>query len=184
MNNVDRLKHAYSKHIHIPWRSDASPEERVIFCVYNENDELRLRARITEFDIETRHADHQWICFDFTDTFASWLTNHKYGTSYFKRPKLLMSAIGGYQKDLVEKFERFLEIKQANANTVVALTGVGSLFGFLKVSEVIALFSPKVIGRLVVFFPGNYENDNYRLLDAYDGWNYLAVPITADAYTE
>jgi len=34
-------------------------------------------------------------------------------------------------------------------------------------------------GRLLVFFPGEYENNNYRLLDARDGWNYLAVPITA-----
>jgi hypothetical protein len=33
-------------------------------------------------------------------------------------------------------------------------------------------------GRVVVFFPGEYENNNYRLLDARDGWNYLAVPIT------
>ena len=34
-------------------------------------------------------------------------------------------------------------------------------------------------GRLVVFFPGQYEHNNYRLLDARDGWNYMAVPITA-----
>jgi hypothetical protein len=33
-------------------------------------------------------------------------------------------------------------------------------------------------GRLALFFPGEYENQNYRLLDARDGWNYLAVPIT------
>ena len=31
-----------------------------------------------------------------------------------------------------------------------------------------------------IFFPGSYEDNNYRLLDGYDGWNYLAVPITAD----
>lgn len=40
--------------------------------------------------------------------------------------------------------------------------------------------APMVEGRLLVFFPGSYENNNYRLLDGYDGWNYLAVPITAD----
>ena len=34
-------------------------------------------------------------------------------------------------------------------------------------------------GRLLVFFPGVYEQNNYRLLDARDGWNYLAVPITS-----
>ena len=39
-----------------------------------------------------------------------------------------------------------------------------------------------VPGRLVVFFPGSYEDNNYRLLDAYDGWGYLAVPITADQW--
>jgi hypothetical protein len=34
-------------------------------------------------------------------------------------------------------------------------------------------------GRLLVFFPGEYEDNNYRLMDApRDGWNYLAVPIT------
>jgi hypothetical protein len=38
-----------------------------------------------------------------------------------------------------------------------------------------------VQGRLLVFFPGEYypENHSYRLLDARDGWNYLAVPLLA-----
>jgi len=38
-----------------------------------------------------------------------------------------------------------------------------------------------VEGRLLVFFPGEYhpENHTYRLLDARDGWNYLAVPLLA-----
>ena len=63
---------------------------------------------------------------------------------------------------------------------VVGIQGVGSLFGFLKVKDVVDKFAPKIAGRLLVFFPGSYENNNYRLLDGYDGWNYLAVPITAD----
>ena len=38
-----------------------------------------------------------------------------------------------------------------------------------------------VQGRLLVFFPGEHhpENHTYRLLDARDGWNYLAVPLLA-----
>ena len=36
-----------------------------------------------------------------------------------------------------------------------------------------------VRGRIVVFFPGEYEDGNYRLLDVRDGWSYLAVPITS-----
>src|SRR5947209_3342847 len=54
-----------------------------------------------------------------------------------------------------------------------------SLFGFLKVSEILPLVEGDVRGRLLVFFPGTYEQNNYRLLDARDGWNYHAVPITA-----
>ena len=62
----------------------------------------------------------------------------------------------------------------------MTLSGVGSLFGFLKIKDVVDTLAPLVEGRLLVLFPGSYENNNYRLLDGYDGWNYLAVPITAD----
>ena len=64
-------------------------------------------------------------------------------------------------------------------NTVLALYGVASLFGFLKISEILPMVEGDVKGRLLVFFPGVYEQNNYRLLDARDGWNYHAVPITA-----
>lgn len=64
-------------------------------------------------------------------------------------------------------------------NTVLALHGVAALFGFLKISEILPMVEGDVRGRLLVFFPGTYEQNNYRLLDARDGWNYHAVPITA-----
>ena len=70
--------------------------------------------------------------------------------------------------------------RNPSANDVVALKGVGSLFGFLKVKGVVEQLARLVPGRLVVFFPGSFEDNNYRLLDGYDGWNYLAVPITPD----
>jgi hypothetical protein len=35
-----------------------------------------------------------------------------------------------------------------------------------------------VAGRLLIFFPGEHQGNSYRLLDARDGWNYLATPIT------
>ncbi len=37
----------------------------------------------------------------------------------------------------------------------------------------------QVKGRLVVFFPGEYQNNNFKLLDAKDGWGYHATAITA-----
>ena len=81
---------------------------------------------------------------------------------------------------IAEEVESFLQKNDIGADSVVALKGVGSLFGFLKVKEVVDNLAPMVKGRLLVFFPGSYEDNNYRLLDGYDGWNYLAVPITAD----
>jgi hypothetical protein len=83
--------------------------------------------------------------------------------------------------DFIEhEFKGFLSSNNVTEGSVVALIGIGSLFGFLKAKEVVDKLSPFVEGRLLVFFPGSYENNNYRLLDGYDGWNYLAVPITAD----
>lgn len=73
-----------------------------------------------------------------------------------------------------------MQKNEIDEDTVVAINGVGSLFGFQKVKDVVDKFAPMVKGRLLIFFPGSYENNNYRLLDGYDGWNYLAVPITAD----
>ena len=56
--------------------------------------------------------------------------------------------------------------------------GTASLYGFARVSLILKQVEADIMGRLVLFFPGEYENNNYRLLDARDGWNYLAVPIT------
>ena len=64
-------------------------------------------------------------------------------------------------------------------NPVVALKGVACLYGLLMVSDLVKALAANVPGRLLVFFPGEHEGNNYRLLDARDGWNYLAVPITA-----
>ena len=58
---------------------------------------------------------------------------------------------------------------------------MGSLFGLARVSSIVEGIKDSVAGRLLVFFPGEYhpENHTYRLLDARDGWNYLAVPLLA-----
>lgn len=180
MSRVKRLIQSYSKYISVPWRSDAAAAQRVIFCVYHEDEELRLRARVDEFELVTRQAGHDWAVFDLTDTFAQWLASQRYAKSYFQKPQLLSTLLPKYLAFIAEEFAAFLEAKESDEKSVVALKGVGSLFGFLKVKDVVDKLAPMVKGRLLVFFPGSYENNNYRLLDGYDGWNYLAVPITAD----
>ena len=180
MSRVRRLVQSYSRHISIPWRDDAAAAQRVIFCVYNENEERWLRARVDEFEIVTKQAGHDWALFDLTNTFAAWLSSQRYAKSYFQKPHLLATVLPKYLDYIVDEFERFLDSRNIDENAVVAIQGVGSLFGFLKVKDVVDKLAPRVPGRLLVFFPGSYENNNYRLLDGYDGWNYLAMPITAD----
>jgi hypothetical protein len=69
------------------------------------------------------------------------------------------------------------ELAACGANDIFALTGIASLFGLTRVSSLIDKVVSNVPGRLLVTFPGVYERGVYRLLDARDGWNYLAVPI-------
>ncbi len=180
MSKVDRLCESYSNFIKVPWRKDAAPPQRVIFCVYDESDELKLRAKFDEFEIATRNVAHDWHVFDLTNTFAEWLSTQRYAERYFEQPTHLPTLLPKYLDYISEQFRTFLINKGANANSVVALKGVGTLFGLLKVKEVVDRLAPMVIGRLAVFFPGTFENNNYRLLDAYDGWDYHAVLITAD----
>lgn len=180
MNKVKRLIKSYNDFISIPWRDDVAALQRVIFCVYSEHEELRLRAKVDEFEITTRDAGHEWALFDLTNTFSDWIAGQRYATSYFQKPHLLKPLLPKYKSYIADQFKLFLDHTAATDNHVIALQGVGSLFGFTKVKDVVDELAPLVSGRLLVFFPGSYEDNNYRLLDGYDGWNYLAIPITAD----
>lgn len=179
MSRVKRLAQSYGRHIAIPWRADAAAAQRVVFCVYDENDERWLRARVDEFELATKRAGHDWALFDLTDTFPAWLSNQRYAKSYFQKPHLLATVLPKYLGYIIDEFDRFKVRHELDENAVLAIQGVGSLFGLLKVKDVVDHLAPLVPGRLLVFFPGSYENNNYRLLDGYDGWNYLALPITA-----
>ena len=180
MSKIKRLLQSYNDYISVPWRDDAAAAQRVVFCVYNETEERNLRVKIDEFEIATKASGHDWNTFDLTDTFSSWLTSQRYAKSYYQKPHLLTNLFPKYLAYITEEFETYVQESKIDANTVVALSGVGSLFGFIKIKDVVDKLAPLVKGRLLVFFPGSYENNNYRLLDGYDGWNYLAVPITAD----
>ena len=59
------------------------------------------------------------------------------------------------------------------------LVGIASLFDFIKVARLIGRIEDSLRGRLLVFFPGEYRQNVYRFMDARDGFNYMAVPITS-----
>jgi hypothetical protein len=78
------------------------------------------------------------------------------------------------------KITDLLSNPSVDKKTVVSIMGLASLFGLTRASAVLEKVTNEIKGRLLVFFPGSHEGSMYRLLDARDGWNYLAIPIKAD----
>jgi Domain of unknown function (DUF1788) len=176
-STVDQLVNRYSRRARLPWTGVVSPAERVWIVIYPPRDERRVRARLTLFELATKDAGHSWLEIDVTDSYARWLGGHEFAEAYFKEPALLPSAQQEFAQHVRHEVEE--QLGAADDSTVVALVGVGSLFGVGSASQLIKEVQERVSGRLVVFFPGQREGNNYRLFDARDGWNYLALPIEA-----
>jgi hypothetical protein len=166
----------------VPWQAGLAAIQRVIFAVYDKSDELRLRANVGEFELATKNAQHDWLLLDISNAFPEWMAAQEYRDAYFECPDDLSGYQSGEVTEFIQSLIATLKTRisaEAGPNTVVALLGVGSLFGLGRVSTVVEGIKDTVQGRLLVFFPGEYhpENHAYRLLDARDGWNYLAVPL-------
>lgn len=179
MGRIDKLAERYQRHIALPWQNDLAGAQRAIFVVYDKADERKLRARKKLFELKTREAGHGWLECDLTRSFAEWMAQTEYRDSYFESPEALgLKLEDDFLRSVAQCVTNLLTSSVADEKTVVAIFGVASLFGFIRVSELMKAVERQVRGRIVVFFPGEYEDGNYRLLDARDGWNYLAVPIT------
>ena len=183
MNRIDLLKKNYQRLCEYSWDRNVAGAQRVWLAVYDKEDERKLRLRLGLFEEATHHSGHKWMAIDLTDAFANWMCgpdNASFAESYFESPELLDEAVlADMKQSVVTRIHSALTSLPDPDNTVLALHGVASLFGFLKISELLPMVEGDVKGRLLVFFPGVYEQNNYRLLDARDGWNYHAVPITA-----
>jgi hypothetical protein len=181
MNRIERLVQSYAHHpaLTAPWDHSLAGAQRVWFAVYDKADERRLRARIMEFEIATKRAGHNWVLHDLTDAFPRWMAAEEYRESYFESPEDLPVALPSFVEQTCDDLRSVLSSPYVDRETVLAVLGVSTLFGFARVSEIVKGIHSAVPGRLLVFFPGEYEPNVYRLLDARDGWNYMAVPITA-----
>ena len=179
MSQIEKLVKAYEQTVRHPWEPNLSGPEKVWFLIYVPPQERRLRLRISEFETATKKAGHGWKLLDLTDSFAIWMANHKYREAYFQEPEYMELALKTDFAGAVEtQIRSFLTNPDVDDNTVVAVTGIASLFGLIRFSSVLEPIASSIQGRLLVFFPGQWEESNYRLLDARDGWNYLARPIT------
>jgi hypothetical protein len=177
MSEVESLLRAYERFVRLPWDRNVAGPQRVWFAIYDPAQERRLRPRIGAFEAATRNAGHGWVLLDLTDAFAEWMANHEYRDAYFEQPDDMDLALADFGDALADRVREVLTA--SDENSVVAVVGLASLFGLVRASELFVKVAPGIRGRLLAFFPGHREGSNYRLLDARDGWDYLAVPITA-----
>jgi hypothetical protein len=179
MGRIEELAARYRSHIGAPWQRNLAGDQKAIFVVYPKTDERKLRARLEMFDVATTSTGHRWQLLDLTDTFARWIANTDYRDEYFADPGALVTGPKSpFTKFAVERLREALTDNAVDEDTVVAVNGAASFFGFTYLSAILSQVKNDIRGRLLVFFPGEYEDNNYRLLDARDGWSYLAVPIT------
>jgi hypothetical protein len=179
MARIEDIAERYGRHIATPWQRTIAGAQRVVMVVYDKELERTLRARKLAFETATREAGHDWFEVDLSDAFAEWMAADDYRDEYFSSPEDLQLKLDAEFPEFVAgRIRDMLRKQEVTADSVVAVIGVGSVFGFARISQVLKKVEADIKGRLVVFFPGQFERNNYRLLDARDGWNYLAVPIT------
>ena len=177
MSKIEDLLSQYRRYVSLPWEHKLAGAQKVWFARYDPDQERRLRLRIGEFQAATTDARHTWRPVDITDWFAEWMTNHEYRDAYFENPKDLELALVDFTEYTAKRVRKELKHPDVNENTVVAILGLASLFGLIRVAELVAKVDSEILGRLLAFFPGQRDGSNWRLLNARDGWNYHAVPI-------
>jgi hypothetical protein len=178
MSAIDRLLSNYSRQVRLPWSANMSGKQRVWFAVYPPAEERRVRARLPQFEALTLEAKHGWCTVDLTSVLPEWLAAHNYREGIFAEPEHL--STNSELEDLaVERVRQSCASEDANNTSVVAVIGLATLFDFMRVSSLIEHVEDSVRGRLLVFFPGEYTGNVYRFMDARDGFNYMAIPITS-----
>ena len=177
MSAIDRLLSNYSRQARLPWPSNLAGKQRIWFAVYPPVEERRVRARLPQFEALTLETLHGWSTVDLTSLLPEWIAGHDYRESIFAEPEHF-SANSELEDLAVDRVRAACLHEDVNATDVVAVTGLATLFDFMRVSTMIDRVEDSVRGRLLVFFPGEYAGNVYRFMDARDGFNYMAVPIT------
>ena len=178
MSAIDRLVKNYTRQVSLPWSPNMSGKQRIWFAVYPPAEERRIRSRLPLFETLTLGAQHGWSTVDLTRLLPEFLAAHKYREAIFQNPRHLRA---GNELELraAALINEACSRDEADADSVVAVTGLASLFDFMRVSTLIERVEDSVRGRMLIFFPGEYAGNVYRFMDARDGFNYMAVPITS-----
>ena len=78
-----------------------------------------------------------------------------------------------------QKADMYFKSASKHKRIYLLLYGFGSIFPFLRASVYLKNFEDKIKGyKLIVFYPGKYEDGNYSLFNEFNDENiYRAVPI-------
>ena len=179
-SKIDQLLSAYEVVVNEPWSTSLSGQERVWFLVYDPAEQRKIDLRIGDFEMATQKAGKRWITVSLKKCFPTWMANHDYKEEYFNDPETLVDQLEAEFKQFAINF-LIDEMKRQGTddNTLIAIRDISSLFGFNRMSDILNGCANAFKGRMLIFFPGEYDKNHYRLLDARDGWSYLARPITA-----
>ena len=178
-SKIDQLLKAYEKVVKEPWTPSLSGQERIWFLVYDPADQRKIDLHIEDFETLTMEAKKKWKIISMKHCFPQWMAQHEYHEEYFRNPEYIVDQLeADFIPFAIQYLKDQLQQSGQDQDTVVAVRDVSSLFGFARLSEILKSCDKEIKGRLLIFFPGEFEQNHYRLLDARDGWDYLARPIT------
>lgn len=178
MTNAQSIINSFTTVLKEPWGTPRSGPEKVWFLVFPPSLILQMESRIQEIQNRVLETKMEWAEISVEYIFAEWITNHKYAKSYFEKPEYVNDQI---RQDFIPHLHSVLISKLtevSTTNSIFCLHSVHSLFGWVKLSDVLSnSVTNAVKGRLLVLFPGEFSNNNYRMMGSRDGWSYLARPI-------
>lgn len=180
MSKIEQLSQIFAEHVAVGWPEASSGAQRLVSVIYDPAEERILRAKLTLFQIAAERAGYSWRTVDIANFFGEWMKMLPYRDEYYSD----VDALYDIAEDRFAAFvaERLIQALGQNhhARELLAVVGVGALFGLTSISDVLMRVDRHVRGRLIVFFPGRFRNDRFRLFDARESWNYHSVAIHVD----
>ena len=176
MSSLQQLLENFERQVALPFAEHLPSAQRVWFVVYSPEQERRIRFLLPDFKLAAEKHGKTWHEIDLTNLVPQWVSEHEYRDEYLSDPTLLDEQT--ILSPLSERVAKQIASFELTLNSVCVLCGLGGLFGFVHVSPLVSSIQELVSGRLVCFFPGSRDQNSYHFMNARDGWNYHALPIT------
>ena len=133
MSRIQQLAKLYGQHIATAWQRTIAGSQRVIMIVYDKELERDIMAHKSEFEIVTKQANHNWFEVEVASTFAEWIAAADYSEAYFESPDdLQLKLEAEFTPFVAARIRSVLERDDVTQSSVVAVSGVGALFGFFR----------------------------------------------------